>query len=314
MRYIKGIVAALAIILILLLVWGTLIEPHLIDRREEIAAIPDLPPAWEGRRIAVVADFQVGMWLANTGTARRAVDEIVKERPSAALIAGDFLYHPNPDVRGNIETVMDILRPLAESGIPTYAVFESHDYAMGATEPLTEKDEEIAQALRSALQDAGIEVLQNEARQVPLPDDAGADGSEVPLYLVGVGSRGAGNSNPEAALAGVPADAPRVVLMHNPEIFGELPASTAPLAIAGHTHGGQIRIPLTENWSYLTLVQPGEIHADGWIEDSYGAPGNQLYVNRGIGFSKIPVRINAMPELTVFTLQRGNPEQPADRG
>lgn len=64
--------------------------------------------------------------------------------------------------------------------------------------------------------------------------------------------------------------------MHNPESFAQTPPNTAPLAIAGNTHGGQIQVPLTEEWSYLTLVVPGEIHADGWIEDSYGAPGNQM--------------------------------------
>jgi predicted MPP superfamily phosphohydrolase len=46
---------------------------------------------------------------------------------------------------------------------------------------------------------------------------------------------------------------------------------------------------------------------DGWIDASYGAPGNRLYVNRGNGFSTVPVRLNCRPELTIFTLERGEP-------
>jgi predicted MPP superfamily phosphohydrolase len=44
---------------------------------------------------------------------------------------------------------------------------------------------------------------------------------------------------------------------------------------------------------------------EGWI-DHYGKPGNRLYVNRGVGFSIIPARVNAVPELTVFTLTRAD--------
>ena len=51
----------------------------------------------------------------------------------------------------------------------------------------------------------------------------------------------------------------------------------------------------------MTFAVDDEVHADGWISD-YGAPGNRLYVNRGIGFSVLPLRLNCPPELTWFTL------------
>ena len=92
--------------------------------------------------------------------------------------------------------------------------------------------------------------------------------------------------------------------MHHPDSFAEIPAGAAPLAVAGHTHGGQVRIPLMPQWSWLTFVKEDEVHADGWI-DGYGAEGNRLYVNRGIGFSVVPLRINCPPELTRFVLEHG---------
>ena len=92
--------------------------------------------------------------------------------------------------------------------------------------------------------------------------------------------------------------------MHHPASFGQMPASAAPLAFAGHTHGGQISVPGTEGWSWMALVYDDEVHADGWI-DNYGAEGNALYVNRGIGFSLIPLRISAAPEITWIELRQG---------
>ena len=61
--------------------------------------------------------------------------------------------------------------------------------------------------------------------------------------------------------------------------------------------------------SLMTLVQnEDEVHADAWVEESYGAPGNRLYINRGIGMSILPLRILAQPELTFFQLEQAEGE------
>ncbi len=125
-----------------------------------------------------------------------------------------------------------------------------------------------------------------------------------PLYVAGIGSAWAGQDRPGETVAGIPAGAARVVLMHNPHSFPQLPAGTAPLALAGHTHGGQIRVPGLPHWSWIDLVRDEPSVADGWISATYGQRGNRLYVNRGLGFSTVPIRINCRPELTVFTLRR----------
>jgi predicted MPP superfamily phosphohydrolase len=284
-------------VLLSLLVYGAVIEPRVIlDVREENALIPNLPVEWEGRTIAAVADFQVGMWWANTGMIRRVVQELITRRPAAVLLAGDFIYHPDADPRDLVEEVTALLRPLADSGIPTYAVLGNHDW--GLNTPEGTKNARAARLTHEALTAAGIHVLHNEA--TPLPPRSGGG---VQLYIVGIDSRWAEEADPLAALRGVPAGAARVVFMHNPSTFAEIPAGAAPLAIAAHTHGGQIRIPFTPEWSWLTFTSHDAVHADGWI-DGYGRPGNHLYVNRGIGFSTLPLRINAPPEITVLTLRR----------
>ena len=56
-------------------------------------------------------------------------------------------------------------------------------------------------------------------------------------------------------------------------------------------------------WFLLTYDEEELVHVAGWIED-FGKPGNNLYINRGIGFSRVPLRINAPPELTLFKLRK----------
>lgn len=89
----------------LLLIWG-LIEPYLIDTEEEVAEIPNLPAAWEGKRIALISDWQVGMWLDNTATIRCIVEQLVKERPALVLISGDFIYRPGQNPSQKISLLL----------------------------------------------------------------------------------------------------------------------------------------------------------------------------------------------------------------
>ncbi|MCW8193834.1 metallophosphoesterase [Proteobacteria bacterium 005FR1] len=320
--YLLAIIVSITAVLLL---WGVVIEPRIIDEEQFTVGIPDLPPDWQQKEVAVIGDFQIGMWLENDSTIRRIVDELVERRPAAVLITGDFIYRPTglsffpwideldrPAAERRTERLIqenvDILRPLVEAGLPVYAAMGNHDYGQET------KDAEAlvwaADLLASTLESNGIEILQNEARELGTEFSDPAE----PLYLVGIGAHYPGMDKPTEALEGLPANAPRLVLFHNPQTFPKIPAGAAPFAVAGHTHGGQIRIPMTESWSWLRIVEEGDVHADGWVEDpDFGAAGNRLYVNRGIGFSMIPVRVQCPPELTIFTLERENQSSSASR-
>ncbi|MDQ3458311.1 MAG: metallophosphoesterase [Deinococcota bacterium] len=277
-----------------LLLWG-LIEPYWIDRQEHVVKIPRLPEGWQGQRVALIADLQVGMWLDNTRTIRRIVAMLVKERPAAVLIAGDFIYQPKRPALA-ISGVVELLRPLPRAGIPTYGVLGNHDYRMPTKED--PKDERLAAALASALESAGVRILNNEA--VPLPSPRGGSKASS-LFLVGIGAHIPAEDRPDLAFAKVPEGTPRLVMMHNPNTFEMLPPGAAPFAVAGHTHGGQFRIPLTPQWTWMRYTSADKVHADGWT-GGHETEGNHLYVNRGIGFSVLPLRLNCPPEVTFFTL------------
>jgi len=281
-----------------LALWGVVIEPRLLlETRRVSAGVPGLPPQWRGRRVAVLADWQVGMWWANIGMVRRAIDAVIRERPAALLVVGDFVYAGRDALTSQLRLLRELVAPLASAGIATFAVLGNHDWA--ATPERSARDGERAESVRCALEAGGVRVLRNEAAALPPPDNAGGP----PLYVVGIGARWAGDDAPRRALEAVPAGAARLVLMHNPDSLVGIPAGAAPVAIAGHTHGGQVRLPLVSRWFWLHYKGRSRLPRAGWITGNDGAPGNALYVNRGIGFSRWPIRINARPELTYLTLE-----------
>lgn len=295
MKKIKYVFLALLGLIGALLLWG-LLEPYIIDTQEEVAVIPNLPSAWEGQRVAVIGDWQVGMWLDNTPTIRRIVQQLIEKRPALVLIVGDFIYHASQDPSQEIGRVIELVRPLAASGIPTYAVLGNHDYALASEQDAPNR--QLATKLERELEAVGVQVLQNQAIALKTPRSA----DTPPLYLVGIGSHWADSDRPTVALTEMPNKAPRFAMMHHPDSFAKFPPNTAPIAVAGHTHGGQIRLPFLPERTWLSYVKDDQVYADGWI-DGYGEPGNHLYVNRGIGLSLVPIRINCPPEVTFFTLR-----------
>ncbi|MGY1836301.1 metallophosphoesterase [Blastococcus sp. SYSU DS0510] len=284
-RWLVRIGIAVGVLVVLLLVYGVLIEPRLIlDEERADVPIAQLDDDLAGTEVAVIADFQIGMWWGNPGMSRRAVETAVAAEPDVVLLGGDFLYSSTPDIEPRIDTVLELLEPLRDSGIPAFAVLGNHDYAIGAVEELI-----------TALEEHGTPVLRNEAEPVP--------GLAGDLFVVGLGPAKPNRVDIDAALADVPDGAPRVVLMHNPTTFPDLPPGSAPLALAGHTHCGQIALPGAPRWTYMGLTSEEEIVADGWAPDGYGAQGNRMFVTCGTGFSIAPIRINAPPQVAFFELQ-----------
>ncbi len=294
MKLNRSIAIGLGVVPVGVCLWGFVIGPSRLGSTYETVSIPHLPPEWEGKNVAFISDFQVGMWWNHTGVIERAVSTLIHDHPAIVLLGGDFTEDP-AEHPGQIEQAVRIVEPLARAGLQTFAVLGNHDYSM------VEREDPVragpARRLAQQLEAAGIPVLQNEARPVVLK--AGGE----PLYVTGVGSHWAGKDDPVRSISGIPAGAARIVFMHNPDSFAALPPHSAPLAVCGHTHGGQIRIPFTPQWSWLTFEKEGEVHVDGW-QPHYGSAGNRLYVNRGLGTSVVPVRINASPEITYFNLRR----------
>jgi len=118
------------------------------------------------------------------------------------------------------------------------------------------------------------------------------------LAIAGVGDLWADRQDLAAALAGVPEGAARVLLCHNPDYADHMPPRPrVDLMLAGHTHGGQVKIPFAGRWR-LPIVN--KLYAAGIVP----GPHCPVYVSVGIGMVSLPLRFNCRPELPIVTLRR----------
>lgn len=129
------------------------------------------------------------------------------------------------------------------------------------------------------------------------------------VWVVGLDDPWSGHPRLKDALAGIPSGNYVILLMHSPAFF-RLAAGQVDLALAGHTHGGQVRLPgIPPFW----LPGGSRPYLAGW----YQLRGSQMYVSRGLGWSHLPIRLNCRPEIAIITLQprRAQPEpvQPTNR-
>ena len=130
----------------------------------------------------------------------------------------------------------------------------------------------------------GATILVNESAEV-------ADG----VWIAGFDDAYAGMPDLDRTLAKIPQDAFKIALFHSPVFFDEV-AGRCDVALSGHTHGGQVRLPLLK--PFWLPPSCGE-YVDGWYEQK----GSRMYISRGIGTSVLPVRFLCRPEIAVIVLE-----------
>jgi uncharacterized protein len=245
------------------------------------AQFPDLPPGLEGMRIVQVSDVHVG-----PHTSRRFLGNIVnavnRAVPHLIAFTGDQVDDFAGDVAYFARAFGDLSAPLG-----VFAVAGNHDVYAGWVE------------VGQRLQAMGLTVLVNDAAEVThngarfwLAGTGDPAGSAGPL---GPGSDVA----PDIArtLQRVPNGAFTIALAHNPALWPQLAERSVQLTLSGHTHYGQLSIPHM-GWSLASLFLE---HAMG----SHVRDGSVLYINPGTNYWGLPLRIGALPEVTVITLARG---------
>jgi len=195
-------------------------------------------------------------------------------RPDLVVIAGDFLGHKSLATRNY--TISEAVRPFADLHAPmgTYAVLGNNDRTDGPV------------AVRRALTEAGIKVLENDAVEIG------------PIALGGFRTRFGRTLRRLRSLPGT-----RILVAHSPDAFATLP-SDIPLMLAGHTHCGQIVLPVVGALS--TGSRFGDRYRCGLIREK----GKLLVVTGGLGTSRLPIRIGAPPDIWLLEISgRGSGTQ-----
>ncbi|NIJ30711.1 hypothetical protein FHT00_002682 [Sphingomonas insulae] len=264
-------VAALAAVAAAIGVGNAVRVPPVVDVQ---VAVRDLPPALDGYRIIQLTDLHISRLF----TARWA--QAVVERANAA--GGDLIVVTGDFIDGSVAMRRDDVAPLRRLRAPdgVYAIPGNHEYFFSYA------------AWMQALSDMGFRLLPN-AHAVIARDDAR-------LVIAGVtdlSAPGVGEAAPELALAlrGAPADAPIVLLDHQPRRARDAAARGVALQLSGHTHGGMI-VGLDR------LVARGNA---GFVSGRYDVGGMTLYVSNGTGlWPGFALRLGVPSEITRITLTR----------
>jgi hypothetical protein len=244
--------------------WTAVADPVV---REAGIDLPGWPQGARPIRAVLISDIHVAGPDMPPSRLERIVTQINALRPDIVLIAGDLISDKRVATR--TYSMADAIAPLAELN-PRYAsvaVLGNHDHWRDAGEA------------RRALRDAGVILLENGAVPVgPLAigglDDDFTDRANLPATL--------------AAMRRLPG--PRVLLSHSPDPFPNVPADVG-LMLAGHTHCGQIRLPVVG--APETMSEHGQRYACGLIREN----GRTLIVTAGLGTSGLPLRLGAVPDL-----------------
>lgn len=223
-------------------------------------------------RLVLISDLHVAGPETPPSRLARVVRQINALRPDLVLIAGDFVTEKRTATR--LYGADAAIAPLAglRARLGTVAVMGNHDHWLGSRD------------VHAALARYRVSVLDNRAMRVGLLGIGGVDDdythhADVPATLAAM-----------ARVGGVP-----IVLSHSPDIFPRVPA-TVPLTLTGHTHCGQIVLPLYG--PVATASRYGERYRCGVVVER----GRRLVVTAGIGTSILPLRLGAPPDLWVIEL------------
>jgi uncharacterized protein len=244
-------------------------EPAWLRVERVDVPVAGLPSHLEGYTIGVLADLHLGR-LVPVERGREAARRLVALKPDLVLIAGDMT--------GEVDSTEEAQRAIDEGLEPVkgaYGVLGNWDYYRNGQMPMGVR----RQSTVRLLVNQGVEVTPG-------------------LWLAGLDEGLFGRPDVAKALQGAPPGAVRILLAHEPDLADLVrPEHRIALQISGHTHGGQVRLPLL---GPMMLPPLGRKYVAGL----YDTPGCPVYVSRGIGMTQVGVRFLCPPEITLIRLRR----------
>lgn len=245
-------------------VHGYLYERHDLDVTRAAVPVTSLPPALAGLRIGLITDVHRSRWVSHADVAH-AVDRLMAERPDLIVLGGDYVTWGD---RRYVGASAEALAPLsAPHGV--FAILGNHD---------NDHDTPLALAKN------GVHVLRDARTRLSIR------GENLDLVGVRFWTKRVSDIAPLLRAA-----APMTVLLaHDPRRLAEAASLSIPLVLSGHTHGGQVVLPV------LGAVAARQFP----IVAGLGRRNRTaMFVSRGVGTIYLPVRVNCPPEVAVLTLQ-----------
>lgn len=279
-----------AVVLVLILLYGILVNAHNFRVKRLKVILPNLPAAFNGVKIAQISDLHIG-GFPNPEVLDKAVDILLKENPDLIFFTGDLVNRLTEEAYPFKETLKRIKAPLG-----VFSILGNHDYGDYVAWNSPEGREKNNQDMVALHKDIGWNLLLNQNQIIKKGRDT--------IAILGVENWGstlfAQYGKVEDALKGVEEVPVKLLLSHDPshwEVEISQQYQGIDFTFSGHTHGGQIGIEWgTFQWSLLQYRYP-------YWAGLYQKRRQYLYVNRGLGHSQLYLgRVGILPEITMIEL------------
>jgi len=292
-KFLQASAAAAATGVLAIAADATIFEPNRPKLVRIEVTLARLPKTWDGLRVVQLSDFHYDERFS-VAPLRKAIDVVNGLQPDLVVLTGDFvtvplLSHHFRDEKRAADAAEPCAHLLSQlrARFGTLAILGNHD-ADSDPHRITE-----------ILQARDIQVLRNRS----IPFEQGG----TRFWLAGVDDVLVGEPDLDMALRQVPKNETVILLVHEPDFADTVARRPVDLQLSGHSHGGQVRVPLL-GAAYLPPLArkyPWGLRRIGPLT---------LYTNAGIGTIRVPVRLNCPPEITLITLRaavgrHGRPER-----
>ena len=260
--------------------------------KQQVIEVKDLPDGFEEYRIAVFSDFHLGNWNRKFKVMEKISDMINNTNPDIIIFCGDLINNYNQETEG-WEPYFNKLK--SKDGM--YAVLGNHDYGDYTNWDSPEAKTKNLEQTEENIRNLGFRLLLNEHTELIKNSDT--------ITLVGVENFGSGHfvdySDLTKALQDTKPERKKMLITHDPNHWNAEVTDKRPdifLSFSGHTHAGQIGYSRGKiHFSPASIIFP---QWDGLYQQN----DQFLYVNRGIGYVGIPIRIGVPPEITLIILRK----------
>ncbi len=252
------------------------IEPASLHIQRETIQSTKLPNAFQNKKIVQFSDTHLG-FNYTVKELDKLVKKINEQSPDIIIFTGDLVDDPEEMVMGEDQEIIQALKPLqALQG--KYWIYGNHDHGGYGTEKILD-----------IMTQAEFTLLQNSHTVIE-------EGSEK-LILAGIDDVMLGKPDLAAALHQTNSDVFTILLAHEPDFADQTVKHPVDVQLSGHSHGGQVRLPLVGHL-YSPMYAKKYVLGKYTLEDKL-----QLFVNGGIGTTRLPYRLFCKPEIHVYTLK-----------
>ena len=227
-------------------------------------------------RVVQFTDTQLGEYY-NLNNLEKAVKKINKLNADIVVFTGDLI--DNASIYDDLYNVSEVLKKI-ECNIGKYAIYGNHDYGGGAS-----------LHYENIMNEAGFEVLTNENRTIEFNNQS--------INIFGADDGLMGNQNSYETMYNIDNNGVNLLLLHEPDLVDQYIEYPIDLVLSGHSHGGQIYIPF---YGPLKTTLLAEKYTKG-VYNINNERGTMLYVNSGLGNTKLPFRFGNIPEVSLFKLK-----------